>query len=282
MRHPYQAPLIALLLIAACAPSISDRDAEKLRVARDMIEAWNTLNWNAVFEHFAEDGVLHTMTAEPIVGREAIRERLQYIVDGLERIELRIVNIGVVNDVVMFERVDDFVFAGTHSTVPVVGVMEIADGKVTEWREYYDRTTLANALAVAAPGDRVAEQEILALVDNMSIVWNAGDMSGYFENYANDDQTALIFADRATVGLPQINDMFRNTWSTVEKMGTFETENVSVRLLGENLAVAYGNFRHQFPDERVVGAFSFVLQKIDGTGWKIIHEHTSRGRPATE
>ena len=49
---------------------------------------------------------------------------------------------------VFIERVDDFVYKGKHSRVPVVGVLEIENGEVTAWREYYDRAQLMEALAV--------------------------------------------------------------------------------------------------------------------------------------
>lgn len=143
--------LAALLaIITATDTAIADdSNTEKMRVANEMIHAWNTLDWETVFDLFAEDGILHTMTQEPVVGRENIRARLQFIVDDLERIELQIVNMGVVNDVVFMERVDDFDFHGKHSRVPVVGVLEISDGKVTEWREYYDKATLRKALTIS-------------------------------------------------------------------------------------------------------------------------------------
>ena len=268
--------IIVLVLLSAiscgCAPSMSSSDSAKLRVANEMVEAWNTLDWDRVFDLFAEDGVLQTMTAEPIVGREAIRERLQYIVDNLESIELQITNMGVVNDVVIIERVDDFVFAGKHSAVPVVGVMEIADGKVIEWREYYDKATLARSLSLAEdPMDD--EQAIRATVARMSEVWNAGDMEGYFELYVEDEETALVFADRITFGWQPIKDMFGSIWSTQEAMGQFTTKDLAVRFLSDDLAVATGIYQHQFPDEYVEGAFSlfFVKQRND---WKITHEHT--------
>jgi limonene-1,2-epoxide hydrolase len=272
--------VLVSVITCGCTPATSSSDAEKLRVANEMVEAWNRLDWDRVFELFAEDGVLHTMTSEPIVGRAAIRERLQYIVDNLESIELRITHMGIIDDVVMIERVDDFVFAGRHSAIPVVGVMEIADGKVTEWREYYDRETLARSLSLA-PDRSAEEQAIRATVARMSEVWNAGDMAGYFELYVEDEETTLAFADRITSGWQPIRDMFGGIWSTPEAMGQFTTKDLAVRFLGDDLAVATGIYQHQFPDEYVEGAFSLFFRK-QGNDWKITHEHTSRGRTTAD
>ena len=123
-----------------------DDDAEKLEVTNKMITAWNTLDWDTVFDLFAEDGILHSMTSEPIVGRENIRSRLQFLADGIDQIELKIENMGVINDVVFIERADIGTFNGRPFSIPVVGVLEIENGKVQVWREYYDKATLVRAI----------------------------------------------------------------------------------------------------------------------------------------
>ena len=140
--------IIAILAALALSPMAhSDTDDEKLRVAQEMIDAWNALNWERVYTLFAKDGVLHSVMHEPSVGRDAIRKRLHYIEQGVERIELQITHMGVIDGVVFMERVDDFHFNGRHGRVPVVGVLEIDGGKIQEWREYYDRATLERAVA---------------------------------------------------------------------------------------------------------------------------------------
>jgi len=148
MKTLLMTALVSLIAIAGCSQSkVADSDEEKLRVARSMVEAWNTLDWEQVYDLFTEDGVLHSVMHEPVVGRPAIRERLDYLEKGVDRIELQIRHMGVIDGVVFMERVDDFEFNGRHGEVPVVGVLEIKDGKVAEWREYYDRATLERAVA---------------------------------------------------------------------------------------------------------------------------------------
>ena len=105
-----------------------------------MIDAWNTRNWQQVYELFAEDGVLQSMMLPtPTVGREAISKRIGALAEDISRIELRIRHMGVADGVVFIERVDDFVYRGKHGAVPVVGVVEVEQGRVKAWREYYDR-----------------------------------------------------------------------------------------------------------------------------------------------
>ncbi|MCT9935302.1 nuclear transport factor 2 family protein [Planotetraspora sp. A-T 1434] len=123
---------------------------QKIRVAQDMIDAWNALDWERVISLFAPDGVLHSVMQEPLAGREAIRERLAVLAEGLERLDIRVKAMGVVDDRVFMERLDVFDARGSHGEVPVVGVLRIEDGLVAEWLEYYDRATLLRGMGLSA------------------------------------------------------------------------------------------------------------------------------------
>ena len=159
MRHRISALLGALLLTAATASAAADTDTQKLATVRQMIDAWNTRNWQQVYDLFAADGVLQSMMlSEPTVGREAISKRIGGLAKDISKIELRIRHIGVVDGVVVIERVDDFVYRGHHGTVPVVGVVEVAQGHVTAWREYYDRAQMIEALGLQQDFDAAAKQ----------------------------------------------------------------------------------------------------------------------------
>ncbi len=126
----------------------TETDEAKVAVVRDILDAWSAQDWPRVVSLFAPEGVLHSVMSEPVVGREAFAERLRVLADGLERIQLHIKAIGVVDGRVFVERVDDFDTHGHHGEVPVVGVLRVADGMVTEWLEYYDRATLLRGMGI--------------------------------------------------------------------------------------------------------------------------------------
>jgi limonene-1,2-epoxide hydrolase len=267
--------------IPACAKETTTADAERLAVADEMISAWNSMEWDRAFNLFADDGVLHSVMIEPIVGKAAIRERLLPLVNGLDRIELQVVNKGNVNDVVMFERVDDFVYKGKYSQIPVVGVMEISNGKIDVWREYYDKASLTAALSSPDAAGSV-QSEILALTKKLSTDWNNGGMSDYLSAYSDEVEMSLLFQSRVIASKLELTDFFTSSWKTKEAMGQFETDQVGVRQIASGTAIARGLFKHRFPDELVRGAFTHVWQKTNAGTWKIIHEHTSRGHSEQE
>lgn len=51
---------------------------------------------------------------------------------------------------VLNERADRFEIHGRWVTLPVAGVFEIRDSKISLWRDYFDRTTLIDAMTPPA------------------------------------------------------------------------------------------------------------------------------------
>jgi limonene-1,2-epoxide hydrolase len=149
MRQRIRALFAVVVLFALAAPSAwADTDAQKLATVRQMIDAWNQRNWQQVYDLFAEDGSLQSMMLPPTVGRAAIQQRIGALAQGIESIELRVRHIGESDGGVGVVRVDEVVYRGKHGECPVVGVVEVENGHVKAWREYYDRAQLLEAMGV--------------------------------------------------------------------------------------------------------------------------------------
>ena len=125
---------------------IQDTAAANDRMIREFLAAWERRDTEHIVDAFAEDGVYHSTPLTPIVGRAAIRE----FVAGFEgtpagRLEVRhqIASDGVV----MNERTDHITLNGRSVTLPITGVFEIADGRITAWREYFDMAPVTAAYA---------------------------------------------------------------------------------------------------------------------------------------
>jgi len=175
----------------------------KLAVARDMLDAWNTLDWERVYQLFGKDGVLANMMAEPTVGSDAIRERFVAFEQGLTRMEFIVLNMGMLGDDVVIERLDSFDFNGKTGLVPVTGVLTIADGQVKEWREYYDRNWLLSEMGVldAEPPHPIAPREPATDVDSMTDDERLAVAQAMLDAYENLDWDAAanLIADDGVI-----------------------------------------------------------------------------------
>lgn len=159
MRLGFCILLLTAMLGAPCAiAGVSDAPSSKQEkdvsqdpnvvVVHEMIAAWNERDGDKIADLFTEDGVLHSMMIDPIIGRENIRPRIKFLVDNATYMKLEPRNIATVGNIVFLERTDNFTFKGHEGSVPVVGVLEIENGKVKIWREYYDRAELLEAMGV--------------------------------------------------------------------------------------------------------------------------------------
>jgi limonene-1,2-epoxide hydrolase len=142
--------LLSIVLLPGQLPATVPAEAteDPKVVVEAMADAWKRLDLDAVIDLFAPDGVFHSVMLEPIAGRDDLRAHFAPVFAELQRVELRTVNMAIDGNVVFFERVDDFVYRGKHSEVPVVGVIEVRNGRIQEWRDYYDRTTMIAAMTV--------------------------------------------------------------------------------------------------------------------------------------
>jgi uncharacterized protein (TIGR02246 family) len=143
--------LAALMLSVMPASAKQAKETPAIKAAMEMVKSWNELNLDKMMNMFTEDAVLDSVMIEPIKGREAIRPHLAELLKGATRLELKLKNVAAVDNIVFLERVDDFDFRGKHGAVPVVGVMEIENGKVKVWREYYDRAMLMREMGLMPP-----------------------------------------------------------------------------------------------------------------------------------
>ncbi|GGI78355.1 hypothetical protein GCM10007973_13830 [Polymorphobacter multimanifer] len=144
--------LVMAMILLVSSPAFAQEKTmstdPKIAVVEKMIDAWNTRNWQLVGDLFAEDGVLHSMMIEPVVGRAAIASRINAMGAGISQITLDIQRIGRVGDAVIIERVDRFTYKGHTGEVPVVGILTVEGNHVKVWREYYDRAQLVAAMGL--------------------------------------------------------------------------------------------------------------------------------------
>ena len=127
-------------------PSPSDDAARKLAIFEEMMRAWSAKDAAACAQLFAEDGVLHSVMIEPIVGREAIYQRIKGLEAANKHFHGHILRHGVIgNGTLVTERVDELVIDGVSRSYPVVGLLDFDGDRIVLWKDYYDRNQLLRA-----------------------------------------------------------------------------------------------------------------------------------------
>lgn len=101
------------------------------------IDAWNRMDWDAVVAALDERVVYHNIPMEPLNGRAAAEQFIR----GMQpkAVDWRTLAIAEQGNKVLTERVDNFVMAdGKQVSLPVMGVFEVEQGRITAWRDYFD------------------------------------------------------------------------------------------------------------------------------------------------
>ncbi len=115
-------------------------------IVREFIDAWSNLDAEELASYFTQDAVYHNMPAEPVRGREAIRDFIEGFIAEWSQTDWEILNLLAEGNLVMVERIDHTRIGEDTVDLPLVGVFELEDGKIQEWRDYFDMETYVEAV----------------------------------------------------------------------------------------------------------------------------------------
>ena len=124
------------------------RMSQASKVVTDLIDAFNASDLERIMAQFTTDAVYHNIPVEPVTGLEAIRKVIQGFTGMATKVDWELRNLAETADgVVLTERVDRFLINGKWLELPVMGTFEVADGKITAWRDYFDMNQFQSQLA---------------------------------------------------------------------------------------------------------------------------------------
>jgi uncharacterized protein (TIGR02246 family) len=106
--------------------------------------------------------------------------------------------------------------------------------------------------------------------------WNRGDLDAYIGHYKDAPDTQAILGT-PTRGLQNIRLAFRANFPNADAMGTLVQDDIDVRALGENFALATGKYhlaRSHKAGGDASGGFTEILEKTP-TGWQVIFSEST-------
>ena len=127
-------------------------------------------------------------------------------------------------------------------------------------------------LFLASPQD-----DIRAAVQASAAAWNRGDIDAYASFYDDSPATTFIGREVTRGGAKAIADRYKRSYPNREAMGTLDFSEVTVRMLGPDLAIVTGRWHLQRTAAgggEASGRTTLIMRK-GKSGWKIIHDHSS-------
>jgi limonene-1,2-epoxide hydrolase len=115
-------------------------------IIRDFVTAWSRLDPTELASYFTEDGCYYNIPAQPVRGRANVQQMIKGFTATWTQTEWELVNIASAGNVVFTERVDRTRTTRGNVDLPCAGVFEMEDGKIKEWRDYFDLATFTGAM----------------------------------------------------------------------------------------------------------------------------------------
>lgn len=145
------------------------------------------------------------------------------------------------------------------------------------------QTILALTLALAAVAgcrfetgaEEDLEDSIRALMSRSAAAWNAGDLDGYMEAFADGASTSFVTAEGPVYGRPAIRALYAPRFEPGAERDSLRLEELSIRPLPPLIGIVTGRFVLEDDDGvSATGWFSVVVRRA-GEGWRIVHDHSS-------
>ena len=111
-------------------------DAEQ--VVNQFIEAIGRKDESAAMALVADDCYYDNVPVGSMTGKDKMTEFLAPMFKGSGPVVFEIHRQTASGNIVMNERTDRFVMKGKEIAIPVAGVFEVNNGKITFWRDYFD------------------------------------------------------------------------------------------------------------------------------------------------
>lgn len=126
---------------------MSDEIRKPAEVVRAFLAAMEKLDYDTALTWVAEDCEYTNMPMSTARGPAGVRGVLEpFFAPTLEN-EFIVKHLVADGPLVFVERLDRHRLANGWAELPVVGVLEVHDGRITAWREYFDLATIQTGFA---------------------------------------------------------------------------------------------------------------------------------------
>lgn len=137
----------------------------------------------------------------------------------------------------------------------------------------YFFTLCCLAFGMAVSAQNADEKMILDLMRLEEKLWNAGDIEGYVNLYADSDSTRMIYSTGAVYGKDSILAFYKKYWPK-ERMGKLTLDSERMERLSNEYYFVQGFFHVNYPDGKSInGRFSGLMKKIKGK-WYLYTDHS--------
>ena len=120
---------------------------DPIQTAHAFISAMEKMDYDTALQYVADDIEYVNGNSPAVYGPDGVRQTLEPFFTPLKKNEFRILREATDGNVVIIERLDRHLADHGWFELPVTGVMEVEDGRIIYWREYFDMAVIQEDLA---------------------------------------------------------------------------------------------------------------------------------------
>jgi limonene-1,2-epoxide hydrolase len=125
--------------------------SENIERVEEFFRAMEAKDVDRVLSMMADDVEYQNVPLPPARGKKAVGMQLGVLAKAVQGFEVEIHSIAENEGVVLTERTDVMILAGARMAFWVCGRLDVRDGKIVLWRDYFDWGTVAAAGVCAMP-----------------------------------------------------------------------------------------------------------------------------------
>lgn len=119
-------------------------------VVETFLAACSDLDFHRAESLIDESCVYKNVPFHTAKGKARVVRDLNFMARSMNQFEVEMVNIAVNGNVVMTERVDTIGGRFFKMAIPLMGVFVVNNGKITEWRDYFDWSSVFGKMGLSA------------------------------------------------------------------------------------------------------------------------------------
>ncbi|MDT8437190.1 MAG: SgcJ/EcaC family oxidoreductase [Gemmatimonadota bacterium] len=141
-------------------------------------------------------------------------------------------------------------------------------------------TSAAGCRIVVQPEEPSLEDAVEQMLERSAAAWNEGDLEGFLSDYADSPATTYIGGGGLLEGIDAIRAVYAPAFAPGAARDSLRFEAVRTRSLAPTLGIVTARWvLHQEDSVTASGPFTLVVRR-SGSGWKILHDHSSSDAPA--
>ena len=117
-----------------------------LETVEAFISSLEEKNIDAAIDLLDDDCEYDNVPMGKVFGSNAVKEMLGPMIENCSNVDWPTHRSSSTGNLVFNERLDRFEMGGSWIEIPVCGVWEVVDGKITLWRDYFDLATYRDQL----------------------------------------------------------------------------------------------------------------------------------------